>query len=108
MKTSRKRGRFNRTKAPMAKWGLGSALASVALSIVAAEPGATSLRGLTGQTADVRIGAPAAEKVSLLSASPKSNDLDLKAMAGWALHYLISTPRKELGYEPVFQCYPLG
>ena len=28
-------------------------------------------------------------------------------MAEWALNYLIETPRKELGYEPVFQCHPL-
>ena len=32
----------------------------------------------------------------------------MKRMAEWALHYLIATPRKELGYEPVFQCNPLG
>ncbi len=28
-------------------------------------------------------------------------------MAGWAMNYLIRTPRKEFDYEPAFQCHPL-
>ena len=36
-----------------------------------------------------------------------TNDIDLQRMAGWAMHYLIHTPRADLDYEPVFQCHPL-
>ena len=63
--------------------------------------------GLTGQISDEKIAMPAAEAITLLSAAQIPADIDLKRMAGWALNYLTETPRKNLGYEPVFQCHPL-
>jgi len=39
--------------------------------------------------------------------SDAATDIDLKRMAGWAMNYLIHTPRADLDYEPVFQCHPL-
>ncbi|MEI6914451.1 MAG: hypothetical protein WCL39_04895 [Armatimonadota bacterium] len=68
---------------------------------------AEAIHGLTGTVEDVRIAVPASEDITPLRASPTSSDIDLKRMAQWAMNYLIMTPRKELGYEPVFQCYPL-
>jgi hypothetical protein len=67
------------------------------------ELGPSQIRGLTGQVTDVRVAVPAATSLG----SQRSRDIDLKAMAGWAMNYLIETPRKHLGYEPVFQCHPL-
>ena len=66
-----------------------------------------SIRGLTGKIGKVHVAVPAAEKIGLATSTPASTDLDLKRMAEWALNYLIKTPRKNLGYEPVFQCHPL-
>lgn len=63
--------------------------------------------GLTGRVSEVTTAVPAAAEVKLLSASQTPADVDLTQMAEWALHYLTETPRKELGYEPVFQCHPL-
>jgi hypothetical protein len=65
------------------------------------------VRGLTGQVREVRIAVPAPDAVAPLAESPPSADLDLKRMAEWAMNYLIETPRKQLDYEPVFQCHPL-
>ena len=59
--------------------------------------------GLTGSVSNVRVA------VQALPITPPAspNDLDLKHMAEWAMHYLIHTPRPEYDYEPVFQCHPL-
>jgi hypothetical protein len=67
-----------------------------------------AIRGLTGQILDVRIAVPARDTLAPRDLLPPCNDVDLKRMAEWALNYLIRTPRQALGYEPVFQCYPLG
>lgn len=87
----------------------------LAVAAVAAEstpaPGRTpavSIRGLTGKVSNVRTAMPAAQQVQSLATASRPADIDLKNMAGWAMNYLISTPRKELGYEPVFQCHPLA
>ena len=50
---------------------------------------------------------PAADEIKLLSTAQIPADVDLTRMAEWALNYLTETPRKNLGYEPVFQCHPL-
>lgn len=65
------------------------------------------IRGLSGKVSDVKVAVEASAKVELLSSSTASKDIDLKRMAAWAMNYLIRTPRPELNYEPVFQCYPL-
>ena len=64
--------------------------------------------GLTGEVFDITVAVPAAETVFALCDTPLPAELDLPRMAAWALHYLIHTPRPELDYEPVFQCYPLA
>ncbi len=63
--------------------------------------------GLTGQVDKVETAVPAAEQISLVANDLPTADIDLKRMAEWALNYLTETPRKALGYEPVFQCHPL-
>ncbi|MGI8965095.1 MAG: hypothetical protein ACR2H1_03290, partial [Limisphaerales bacterium] len=63
--------------------------------------------GLTGKISDEKIAVAAAQKIKLLSATQPPADIDLTRMAEWALNYLTETPRKNLGYEPVFQCHPL-
>ena len=63
--------------------------------------------GLTGTTKDARIAVEAPVKIAPLPADLPQRDIDLRRMAQWAMNYLIRTPRKELNYEPVFQCYPL-
>jgi hypothetical protein len=65
-------------------------------------------KGITGEVSKVRTVVSAAQDVKPLATASRPADVDLKNMAGWAMHYLISTPRKELGYEPVFQCHPLA
>jgi hypothetical protein len=66
-----------------------------------------AIKGLTGQINNVRICEPAATKIKMLKKSNIPQDINLKRMAQWAMNYLINTPRKELNYEPVFQCHPL-
>ena len=63
--------------------------------------------GLTGQIHDVKLAVPAANKIELISSTRILADVDLTRMAEWAMNYLTETPRKSLGYEPVFQCHPL-
>jgi hypothetical protein len=63
--------------------------------------------GITGTVSDVRVASEPLQKIAPLSEAIPANDIDLKRMAGWAMNYLIRTPRKEFDYEPVFQCYPL-
>lgn len=62
--------------------------------------------GLTGTVSQVHVTVEAAPAITDLPSVPGS-DIDLVRMAQWAMNYLVQTPRKELGYEPVFQCYPL-
>ena len=45
--------------------------------------------------------------IAPLAAAGPQQDIDLRRMAGWAMNYLIRTPRKEFDYEPAFQCHPL-
>jgi hypothetical protein len=66
-----------------------------------------AIPGLTGRVTDVRVADPAATEIMTMSSTKPPADIDLKRMAGWAMNYLIRTPRKNLGYEPVFQCHPL-
>jgi hypothetical protein len=61
------------------------------------------IHGLTGSISDIKT---AVEGLERLPAKAPANDIDLKRMAAWAMNYLICTPRTELNYEPVFQCYP--
>ena len=65
------------------------------------------IQGLTGKVNGVGVAVEASSKVVLLPTDPASNDIDLRRMAGWAMNYLIRTPRPGLNYEPVFQCHPL-
>ena len=65
------------------------------------------LRGLTGEVDGVTVAVPAAETIRILADTPRPADVDLKRMAGWAMNYLVRSPRPGLGYEPVFQCHPL-
>ncbi len=71
------------------------------------EDKAPVILGLTGQIKNVKTAVPAANEIEPLSGARIPADIDLTRMAGWALNYLIETPRKNLGYEPVFQCHPL-
>lgn len=66
-----------------------------------------NILGLTGNVMDVEVAVPAEEKIAPLESADISADIDMKRMAEWALNYLTETPRKELNYEPVFQCHPL-
>jgi hypothetical protein len=72
--------------------------------IAANETSSVAIRGITGKVSDVRIAAEAPQATSPLSSGAPSNDVDLKRMAQWAMNYLIRTPRRDLNYEPVFQC----
>jgi hypothetical protein len=62
--------------------------------------------GLTGKATIDRV-FPAPAEITSGKAAGRTPDIDLQRMAMWAMHYLISTPRKDLDYEPVFQCHPL-
>jgi hypothetical protein len=79
------------------------------VSAVDSKPNATkpTILGLTGQVDAVEIAVPAATQIALAEGNEPTADLNLKRMAEWALNYLSQTPRKALGYEPVFQCHPL-
>lgn len=66
-----------------------------------------AILGITGTIDNVRVAVKPPRKIAPLSEAVPANDVDLKRMAGWAMNYLIRTPRKEFDYEPVFQCYPL-
>jgi hypothetical protein len=71
------------------------------------ETTSTSVLGLTGQVDKIETAVPAAKQISLVASNEPTADISLKRMAEWALNYLTETPRKSLGYEPVFQCHPL-
>ena len=70
-------------------------------------PQLPSILGLTGKVRDVKTSVPAADSIEPLLSAHRPPDIDLVRMAQWAMNYLTETPRKELGYEPVFQCHPL-
>ena len=72
------------------------------------EPWNQPILGLPGKIGGVSVLVPARDAIPSGDKVSESNDLDLKRIAEWALNYLIRTPRSELGYEPVFQCNPLG
>ena len=78
-----------------------------ALPVAARDTQFPPILGLTGRVRDVKMAVPASSEITSLSAAEIPADIDLKRMAEWALHYLTETPRKNLGYEPVFQCHPL-
>ncbi len=61
---------------------------------------------LTGSVTNLRVATPGAEQIAPAARVPLAPDIDLSNMAAWAMNYLIRTPRKDLGYEPVFQCHP--
>ena len=91
--------------------GRGLLLAGILIAIGpggrAAEGDGAAIRGLTGEIRDVEVAVPAGEVLKPLAETPRTADLDLKRMAQWAMNYLIRTPRRDLDYEPVFQCHPL-
>ena len=68
---------------------------------------AVVVRGLTGEVSDVEVVVPEARAIQALADAPRAADVDLRRMAQWAMNYLIRTPRRDLGFEPVFQCHPL-
>ncbi len=93
---------------------LGLAMAAISLRVSAvaeqeptANQGKAVILGLTGKVSDVRTAAAAAQQIQPLDLVQPPPDIDLRRMAEWALNYLTETPRKDLGYEPVFQCHPL-
>lgn len=67
----------------------------------------TVILGLTGKVLATSVAVPAADHIASLTHAQRSDDVNLQRMAQWAMNYLILTPRKELDYEPVFQCHPL-
>ncbi len=73
----------------------------------AADPPAPPVRGLTGTVSGIEVAVPAADAIKPLDATTRPADVDLKRMGEWAMNYLVRTPRKELDFEPVFQCHPL-
>lgn len=83
-------------------------VSAVGASKPPADKSPAPILGLTGQVGEVQTAVPAAEHISLVATGPPTADIDLKHMAEWALNYLTETPRKELGFEPVFQCHPLA
>ncbi len=89
--------------------GYGNYLLAKDTTATAAVPEDKSpvILGLTGLIKNVKTAVPAADEIELLSGARIPADIDLTRMAGWALNYLIETPRKNLGYEPVFQCHPI-
>lgn len=76
------------------------------LSMISEALEVARISGLTGTLSKTRVVVPTVTDVSPLAVSKLSADINLKRMAAWAMNYLIQTPRKELGYEPVFQCHP--
>ena len=79
-----------------------------ALGEPAAKTSAESVKGLTGKVRDVTVGTPAPASVEPLATAKRSVDVDLQRMAQWGMNYLIQSPRKEFGYEPVFQANPMN
>jgi len=108
----------NQLEKIMATWEIVLAIAII-VSVASAECDAAeptnrrpdgpaiAILGLTGKVSDTEVAVPAQDRVKPLSSARQPADINLKRMAEWAMNYLIHTPRKELGYEPVFQCHPL-
>ena len=69
--------------------------------------GGVHINELTGTVKNIEVAVPAAAAIRKLDATQIPGDIDLKRMAQWAMNYLVQTPRKNLNYEPVFQCHPL-
>lgn len=67
-----------------------------------------TVKGLTGKVREVTVQVPAATSVQPLSEAEQTVDIDLQRMAQWGMNYLIRSPRKEFGYEPVFQANPMN
>jgi hypothetical protein len=64
--------------------------------------------GLNGRIEDVQVAVPVRNGPPPRQMDAhESEDIDLKRMAEWALHYLVNTPREKFDFEPVFQCHPL-
>src|SRR4051794_4390133 len=95
----------------VAVWSVLMASLACIPSVAAGEPKPAAVSppilGLTGKVDAIEIAVPAATKISLVTSDEPTADVSLKRMAEWALNYLSETPRKSLGYEPVFQCHPL-
>ena len=72
------------------------------------KPLASTILGLTGTVSDARVAAQAQTTVAALLPDAPQDDIDLTRMAQWAMNYLVRSPRKELNYEPVFQCEPMN
>lgn len=88
---------------------LGTAIGGDAQPAVAKEQtAATAVKGLTGKVRDVTVSVPAASTIEPLEQVKRSDDIDLRRMAQWGMNYLIRSPRKALGYEPVFQANPMN
>jgi hypothetical protein len=93
----------------------GLLLSFLCLHGIAVEGGAATIekssvpavKGLTGRVNEIHVAVEAPQAIAPLSAADGHHDLDLQRMAAWAMNYLIRTPKKELNYEPVFQCHPL-
>ncbi len=66
-----------------------------------------TIAGLTGSVTNVAVAVPPQTDIAPLASARSGADIDLRTMGGWAMNYLARTPRKVLGYEPVFQCHPL-
>jgi hypothetical protein len=97
--------------ASQSAWVAAAAAATVPASTLAAPDGLplSAVSGITGTISPVRYtSAPTADSVPLLAQSPPSVDIDLVAMAGKAMNYLIHNPRPALDFEPVFQIKPLA
>ena len=71
-------------------------------------PSQNAIKGLTGIVYDVTVRVPAPTSIQPLSALARIEDADLRRMAQWGMNYLIRSPRKEFGYEPVFQANPMN
>lgn len=67
-----------------------------------------AVKGLTGAVRDVAVRVPTPKEIEPASSAKRSADIDLRRMAQWGMNYLIFSPRKELGYEPVFQANPMN
>jgi hypothetical protein len=86
-----------------------SAMSELALQASADEAiSPNSVKGLTGTVRDVAVKVPTPKEIEAASSAKRSVDIDLRRMAQWGMNYLIFSPRKELGYEPVFQATPMN
>ncbi len=89
---------------------VGAVIAAIMLGAGSSAGAAEKLTvlGLTGKVTNLRTAVAGQSIIAPLELSGPTSDIDMKRMAEWAMNYLIQTPRKDLGYEPVFQCHPLA